>query len=66
MFTYFTMMVFQPLMSTQTGFTVGAWQPSGFDYASIVLFLPIQHTKDLSIIRVEPVGVIASRGLIPY
>ena len=28
----FLQLVFQPLMSAQTGFLVGAWQPSGLDF----------------------------------
>ena len=45
----FLLLVFQPLMSAQTGFMIGAWQPSGLDYWSL-----IQHTKDLIKMRAEP------------
>ena len=31
--------VFQPLMSAQTGFTIGARQPSGLDYWSLIYLL---------------------------
>ena len=32
LFTHFPAAVFQPLMSVQTGFTIGAQQPSGLHY----------------------------------
>ena len=44
----FLQLVFQPLMSVQTGFSIGAWQPSVLNHWSLIRLLPIQHTKDLN------------------
>ena len=40
------LLVFQPLMFALTGLVIGAWQPSGFNYLSLIYLLPIQHAKD--------------------
>ena len=50
----FLQLVFQPLISAQTGFSVQAYLPSGLDYWSLNYMLPIQHTEDLSKKRAGP------------
>ena len=52
----FLPLVFQPLMSAQARFLIGAWQPSGLDNLSLIQLLPIQHLEDLSTMRSEPAG----------
>ena len=48
-------------MSAQTGFLIGAWQPSGLNYLT---HLSNRRTNDLRTLRAEPAEVIANRGLI--
>ena len=46
--------IFQPLMSAQTGFSIVAQQPSGLTTDHLSSCCLIQHTEDLSTMRVRP------------
>ena len=61
--TAFLQLVFQPLMSTQTGFTIGAWRQVGSTTDHLSSCCLIQCTEDRSTKRAELAGVITNRGL---
>ena len=52
----FLQLVFQPHMSGQTDFSIVPWWPSGLDYWSLILQLPIHVTKDLSTVMKQKVN----------
>ena len=42
----FLQLIIQPIISAQTGFWIGAWQPSGLNYWSLNQLRPIRHNED--------------------